>query len=166
VRKSRGQAPKGPAAASLLSRGQTPTGPAAASSFSRGLAACLALIVASACAHAPAADPGRALGERFSLRVAESARIRGEHATIVFERIVSDSRCGVDVQCIRAGEARAAFRLETGGAAEISFELDTDRERTREVGGYRVTLVDVSPAPRSTVRIAATGYRAEISVSR
>jgi hypothetical protein len=148
------------------SRGQVPKRPAAASLFPRGLAAFLALIVASACSSTPAADAGRALGERFSLRPGESARIRGEHATIVFERIVSDSRCAVDVQCIRAGEARAAFRLETGGAAEISFELDTDRERTREVGGYRVTLVDVFPAPRSTVRVAPEEYRVDLTVSR
>lgn len=150
MRKSRGQAPKGPAAASLLSRGLVS----------------LTLLLASACAHAPAAATGPELGSRISLRAGESASIRGEHATIVFERIVSDSRCAVDVQCIRAGEARAAFRLETGGAAEISFELDTDRERTGDVGGYRVTLVEVFPAPRSTVRVAPGDYRVEITVSR
>lgn len=127
--------------------------------------ALLGLLLASACAHAPAAA-GPEPGGRISLSAGESTAIRGEHATIVFERIVSDSRCAVDVQCIRAGEARAAFRLETGGAAEISFELDTDRERTREVGGYRVTLVEVSPAPRSTVRIAPTEYRVGITVTR
>ena len=134
---------------------------------SPGTLACgLIVALAAACSSAPAADPGRTLGERFSLRSGESARIRGERATIVFERIVSDSRCAVDVQCIRAGEARAAFRLETGGAAEISFELDTDRERTREVGGYRVTLIGVSPTPRSTVRVAPGDYRVELTVSR
>jgi hypothetical protein len=145
------------------SRGQVPKGPAAASEL---MLALLALVLAAGCSSTPAADTGRALGERFSLRSGESARIRGEHATIVFERIVSDSRCAVDVQCIRAGEARAAFLLETGSAAEISFELDTDRERSREVGGYVVTLHAVSPVPRSTVRIASTGYRTEITVSR
>jgi hypothetical protein len=134
---------------------------------SPGTLACgLIVALAAACSSAPAADTGRALGERLSLRPGESARIRGERATFVFERIVSDSRCAVDVQCIRAGEARAAFRLETGGAAEISFELDTDRERTREVGGYRVTLIGVSPAPRSTVRVAPGEYRVDIMVSR
>jgi hypothetical protein len=126
-----------------------------------------ALLLASACAHAPAAAvTGPALGERFTLRVGESASIRGESATIVFDRIVSDSRCAVDVQCIRAGEARAALRLEPGEGPEISFELDTDRDRSREVGGYRVTLVGASPAPRSTVRIAPADYRVEIIVSR
>ena len=132
--------------------------------------ASLFLLVAltTSCAHVPAAAPasGPALGERFTLRAGESAAIRGERATIVFDRIVADSRCAVDVQCIRAGEARAALRLEPGGGPEISFELDTDRDRTREVGGYRITLVGVSPAPRSTVRIAASGYRVELTVSR
>ena len=117
-------------------------------------------------APTPPSPPGPALGERFSLSAGESATIRGERARLVFERIVSDSRCAVDVQCIRAGEARAAFRLQTSGTAEVSFELDTDRDRTRDVGGYRVTLVDVSPAPRSTVRILPAEYRVEITVSR
>ncbi len=118
------------------------------------------------CSHAPPADTGPALGERFWLKAGESATIGGERATVTFERIVADSRCAVDVQCIRAGEARGAFRLQGRGKEPVPFELDTDRERTREVGGYVVTLHDVAPAPRSTVRIAATGYRAEITVSR
>ena len=127
---------------------------------------CLTLSLALACSHAPPADAGPALGERFWLQAGESVAIRGERATVTFERIVADSRCAVDVQCIRAGEARGAFRLEARGGDPIRFELDTDRERTHEVGGYLVTLHDVAPAPRSTVRIAATGYRAEISVSK
>jgi hypothetical protein len=125
------------------------------------------LPVSSACSsHSPATDAGPALGERFSLRAGESASIRGERVTVVFERIVTDSRCAVDVQCIRAGEARAALRLEPAGSAEISFELDTDRDRTQDVGGYRVSLLGVSPAPKSTVRIVPADYRAEITVSR
>ena len=126
----------------------------------------LAALMASACAHIPVADAGPALAERFWLRAGESAVMRGERATVTFERIVSDSRCAIDVQCIRAGEARAAFRLKAGGALDVSFELDTDREQTREVGGYRVSLLDVSPAPKSTVRIAPREYRVEITVSR
>ena len=126
----------------------------------------LTLSLALGCSHASPADTGPALGERFWLRAGESAAIRGERVTVAFERILADSRCAVDVQCIRAGEARGAFRLQARGGDPVSFELDTDRERTREVGGYAVTLHDVSPVPKSTVRIAATGYRAEISVSK
>ena len=136
-------------------------------------AAVLAALLASGCSQAPVAAtgapaPGRevAPGERFTLRAGESAAIRGERASIVFERIVSDSRCALDVQCIRAGEARAAFRLERAGSAAISFELDTDRDRSQEVGGYRVSLVDVFPYPKSTVEIPRSEYRAEITVSR
>jgi hypothetical protein len=130
------------------------------------LPAAFLLVLAAACSSAPAADEGRALGERFSLRPGESAAIRGERAAIVFERVVSDSRCAVDVQCIWAGEARASFRLQPAGGAAISFELDTDRNRTHEVGGFRVTLDGVSPAPRSTAPITAADYRVEVTVSR
>lgn len=126
----------------------------------------VALFLLSACSHTSPADAGPALGERFWLKAGESVVIRGERAAVTFERIVADSRCAVDVQCIRAGEARGAFRLEARGGDPVTFEVDTDRERTREVGGYIVTLHDVSPAPRSTVRIAPADYRAEITVSR
>jgi hypothetical protein len=126
----------------------------------------LAAVVASACSQAPVAETGPEPGERFSLRAGESASIRGERATIAFERILSDSRCAIDVQCIWAGEARGAFRLEKRGEAAVSFELDTDRDPVREVGGYRVSLLAVSPAPRSTVRIAPADYRVELTVSR
>ena len=136
------------------------------------LLASLVLLIASGCSQAPVATTGAApgreavLGERFTLRAGESAAIRGERTSIVFERIVSDSRCAVDVQCIWAGEARASFRLKPAGSAEISFELDTDRNRTREVGGFRVALEGVSPFPKSTVEIPPSEYRAEITVSR
>jgi hypothetical protein len=124
----------------------------------------LFFVLVASCSHAPARVAGPALGERFSLRPGESAAIRGERVTVVFERILSDSRCAIDVQCIRAGEARASFRLEPAGSAEIPFELDTDRDRIQEVGGYRVSLFDVSPAPKSTVRIAPADYRVELTV--
>lgn len=126
----------------------------------------LAALVASACSQAPVADTGPALGERFVLRAGESTSIRGERATIAFERILTDSRCAVDVQCIWAGEARGAFRLEKRGEAAVSFELDTDRDPIREIAGYRISLLGVSPAPRSTVRIAPADYRVELVVSR
>jgi hypothetical protein len=126
----------------------------------------LTLSIALGCSHAPVAETGPALGERFSLRAGESASIRGEGAAITFERILTDSRCAVDVQCIWAGEARGAFRFEKRGGPALSFELDTNREPVREVGGYQVSLLAVSPGPKSTVRIAPADYRVELSVTR
>ena len=123
-------------------------------------------ITAAACRTAAVEPAGPALDERFSLRAGESARIRDTPATLVFERVLGDSRCAIDVVCIQAGEARVAFRLEQRGAPPVAFQLDTDRERTAATDGYTVTLVSVLPAPRSTVRIDPKSYVVEVLVSR
>ncbi|MEO8347894.1 MAG: hypothetical protein ABI610_03195 [Acidobacteriota bacterium] len=56
--------------------------------------------------------------------------------------------------------------MTVGRATPVSLELATDERSTAEVGGYRITLAGMTPAPRSTVRIAPQDYRAELVVSR
>lgn len=123
------------------------------------------LVTAVGCAATPPAT-GPALGERFPMRAGESVVIRGTPATITFDGILADSRCAIDVVCIQAGEARGAFRLATGRGPATAFELDSARNASAVVGDYRVTLVSVSPAPRSTVRIAPGDYIVDLSVGR
>lgn len=126
----------------------------------------IALLFTMGCAHAATPPAGPQFGERFTLRPGESAAIGATPVKITFERILSDNRCAIDVVCIVAGEARASFRWERRGRPADSFELDTDRNSTTVVGDYRVTLLAVSPAPRSTVRIDLGAYRVELTVSR
>lgn len=125
------------------------------------------LAAALGCTHTapPSATPTVQLGQRFTLRSGGSAAIAGTPAKISFERILSDSRCAIDVTCIRAGEASAWFRLEAERGRSDTLTLDSDRNTTGVAGGYRVTLLSVSPAPRSTVRIDPRDYVVEISVS-
>ena len=100
------------------------------------------------------------------MRRGDSVAIRGTPVTISFDGIVSDSRCAIDVMCIQAGEARGAFRLASGRQPAAGFALDTARNATAAVGGYRVTLVSVSPAPRSTVRIAPGEYVVDLKIEQ
>ena len=132
------------------------------------LVAVLFLAATLGCAHAPApADrPAPRLGERFTLHPGESAPIAGTRAKVSFERIVSDNRCAVDVVCIVAGEARASLRLEPEPGRPEAFLLDTGRNPVAAVAGYRVTLLSVSPVPRSTVSIDPRGYVVELAVTR
>jgi hypothetical protein len=128
----------------------------------------LLLAVTVACAHTPQvppATPTADLGERFTLGPGESAAIEGTSARITFERILSDNRCPIDVQCITGGEARGSFRLEGEPGRSETFTLDTDRNATAVVAGYRISLDSVSPAPRSTVTIDPRNYRVELTVA-
>jgi hypothetical protein len=130
------------------------------------VAVVLLLAAALGCAHAEPPPAGPALGERFTLRPGESAVIRGTPVKVTFEGILSDSRCAVDVVCIQAGEARASFRLQAGRGGTETFVLDTNRNSSAVVSGYRVSLVSVSPAPHSKVRIEPKSYAVELAFSR
>jgi hypothetical protein len=132
--------------------------------------AALTLLLATtlACANAPRVLPATrtaGLGERITLKVRESAAIEGTPARITFERILSDNRCPVDVQCITGGEARAWFLFDAEAGHTEPVTLDTDRNATAVVAGYRISLVSVSPLPRSTVRIDPRDYVVELTVA-
>lgn len=121
-----------------------------------------------ACAHTPQVPPATRtadLGERFILGPGESAAIAGTPARITFERILSDNRCPIDVQCITGGEARAWFLFDAEAGHTEPVTLDTDRNVTAVVAGYRISLDSVSPAPRSTVTIDPRNYRVEMTVA-
>ena len=130
--------------------------------------AALLFAAALGCAHVP--GPARAftvsLGERFTLQPGGSARISGTPARLIFERILSDNRCPVDVVCIVAGEARAWLRMEAEPGRSDTVTLDTDRNPAAVVAGYRVTLLSVSPLPKSPVHIAPGSYSVELAVTR
>jgi hypothetical protein len=65
----------------------------------------------------------------------------------------------------RAGEATARFRLDAEPGRTETFTLDTDRNATAVVEGYRVSLLSVSPAPKSTVRVDPRNYTVELTVA-
>ena len=132
-------------------------------------AAVLLMAATLACSHAAPAPPEISsvdLGERFTLRPGESAGIARTPVKITFERVLSDNRCAVDVVCIVGGEARASFRVDAEPGRTEPFTLDTDRNATAVVAGYRISLLSVSPAPKSTVRIDPLNYVVELTVSR
>lgn len=111
-------------------------------------------------------DPdGPSLDERFILQVGESEVLRSEPVRIRFERILEDSRCPIDVQCVVAGEAIGEFEIRVGGAAPVTVEISTDPRGSVVVGGYRFTLVGMTPLPRSNIRIDPRQYRAELVVT-
>ena len=74
---------------------------------------------------------------------------------ITLNKIVSDSRCASDVQCIWAGNT----------TANVTLKSDTDAETIDMVSGvvhpfdmHEVSIIDVVPVMKSNVRINRDGY--------
>lgn len=69
----------------------------------------------------------------------------GPATTLTFERVVSDSRCPKDVQCIWAGEVTIALRLKSPAGSD-TFEL-SGRANARTVQGHSIELVSYEACP-------------------
>jgi hypothetical protein len=133
----------------------------------RSALATTAVAVMAACTTMPRGGTVQApLGEPFRLAQGETASITGTRLTVRFDSVVSDSRCPVGVQCIRAGEARVGFELRLGGANPQAVILATEGAEPRQAAydAFDVHLVALEPQPRTDV--ARPAYVATLRVVR
>ncbi len=81
--------------------------------------------------------------------------------------VLEDSRCPVDVQCIQAGRVRVAVRFanpETKKDLISSQVMEVDQKV--KVNGLEITLLEVKPVTRSTVKIEDKDYRFIFSIAK
>jgi hypothetical protein len=83
-------------------------------------------------------------GQTFSMRPAESVTF-ADHSQLRYVRLVADSRCRPDVQCIRAGDAEIALQWTpaTGAAQDFSLKTPPEQPHSRDLGARRLTLVSL-----------------------
>lgn len=111
--------------------------------------------------HSPATPGGSvavpAGGGEVVLAPGEAAEL--PDGTLRYLRLVEDSRCPPDVQCVRAGDATIALGWHPDAGASRRFALRIGADRTgraaETVGRHRVRLVALERgvAPRATLQI-------------
>lgn len=78
-------------------------------------------------------------------------------------KVLEDSRCPIDVQCIQAGTVRLQAKLVSGlGTAQQEFKLGQVVTTEAE----EVMLTDVQPAPKAGVKIADADYVFTFTVAK
>ena len=76
----------------------------------------------------------------FTLLPGQSARL-ADDSRLQYVRVVNDSRCAPDVQCVWAGDAIVALRWTPAAGTAQDFELHTGLEpRSRTLGARTVVL--------------------------
>jgi hypothetical protein len=99
--------------------------------------------------------------------VGASARISQTDLVVHFDRVVNDSRCPSDVQCITAGDATVAVTAASEGAAARRYELHTnDGAREAMHGKFRLSLIGLKPLPTSTRPVPESAYVLTLRVSQ
>ena len=131
-----------------------------------GLAATLALVTRSVAG--PSEPKSVPLGESFTLKVGESARIEAEALQIGFEDVSADSRCPKGERCIWEGDATVRVWLWKASEARETDELHTSSKEPGAVSyrGYGVKLLRLDPYPVSGKTIARGDYLATLEVTR
>jgi hypothetical protein len=105
------------------------------------------------------------VGQTFELRAGQTARVGSAGLLVGFRGVASDSRCPVDVQCVWAGDAETRIPVTVGNADWTTLTLHTGLDpRSASFRNYKITLVDLKPAPRSTQRIDSNSYVATLRV--
>ena len=106
------------------------------------------------------------LSPDVELRAGESAEFENHDLRLTFEAVRSDSRCPVDVTCIRAGEAVVVLDASFGGdePVELVFEVPPGGGDEHVVEGTRIEIVALSPEARSDRNIESQDYVVTVHV--
>jgi hypothetical protein len=123
------------------------------------------------CASSPTGATGSArLGESFVLEIGKQALVDNE-LLVRFEALLHESRCPVDVVCIRAGDAviSVVVKRGSGDGPEKEYQLHTGPDGAPsevEVAPNRMLkLLALEPLPRSGVNQGSSEYRATLRVT-
>jgi len=108
-------------------------------------------VVAQATAPSPAPSPDATPGS-VVLGFGDEATIAPD-AQLRFLRVVNDSRCPKDVQCVWAGEVTIEFELKSP-SGKSRFELASSRAPGTAVGETQFELKDYGPCPPGSNRLA------------
>jgi hypothetical protein len=98
-------------------------------------------------------------GASFRMPLGQSV-VLADDSQLRYLRLVNDSRCAPDVQCVWAGDAIVAFEWAPSDGAAQRFELHTGLEpRSHAIGGRKLVLesLERGAAPAATLRVETGG---------
>jgi len=99
--------------------------------------------------------------EEISLSVGETGKF--SDLEIIFDEVISDSRCPSDVQCIQAGSVMLKLTLSNDQGVKITLNKSTEGG-SWEFDNYRISILEVKPYPTSQVQINKDDYIATLKV--
>ena len=122
------------------------------------------LLVLGSCGQSATA-PTASLDADFVLAPGQSAAIESTGTTVQFQKVVQDSRCPTNVQCVRAGEAIVRITVKSSSGTK-DYDLDSDKREPVHHDDLTIALVKVTPYPATNRPIAAEDYRATFRVTK
>jgi hypothetical protein len=134
--------------------------------FMRLLFSLVLLLGACQNSRSPAPSQDAEATSEVTLRVGDTTFVR--NIEIRFGGVLEDSRCPLDVQCVWAGNGQVQLGVGpprgTQGPTERMLLNTMENARSGDAWGLRVTLVELTPAPKSTQPIPPESYVVRLKV--
>ena len=90
------------------------------------------------------------LNTEFSLFAAQKGYLKTENLNIEFVKVLEDSRCPEDVDCVWAGSAKVQIKVSKGKSVAKIFELNTNLEPNFiTFQGYKIEITGLTPGIKS-----------------
>jgi Zn finger protein HypA/HybF involved in hydrogenase expression len=103
----------------------------------------------------------------LNLRIGKQRVVTKDKLKIKFVSVVEDSRCAEGMTCIWAGSAKVKIQLTSKKGGTKIFALSTNLDpKTIKFDGYEVKLNDLTPAPKTNIRIDPNGYTASFTITK
>jgi hypothetical protein len=111
--------------------------------------------------------PGTDENQQVEIPLGQTRTFDEERLAVGFGRVMEDSRCPSDVQCIQAGNALVGLILQERGEATRTVELNTNQNPRRvSHEGYIVEVVGLEPRPTSAGPPEHESYVVRLRITR
>ena len=109
----------------------------------------------------------------IELKLHESAEgsIKGDRVKLVFDAVVSDSRCPANTMCIWQGAATATFSFTKNGDSHrfnlSTLDMEPNYTKDTVIGGYKIEFIHLLPYPGTfTPPAPDSQIKAELKITR
>lgn len=112
-------------------------------------------------------DTAVKLDEPFDLKINQVGLV-SDTVEVQLAGVANDSRCPVDAQCITAGNVTVELNVAVNGENEstaVTGSGNADLPAIVTVLGYQITLLGVTPQPKTGETIAPTDYVVTLKVN-
>ena len=131
------------------------------------IAAALALLSGCLNTYRTGPVPGTDENQEVQIPLGQTRTFDEERLAVGFGRVMEDSRCPSDAQCVRAGNAMVGLVLQERGEATRSVELNTGQDPRRvSHEGYIVEVVGLDPVPTTARPPDPESYVVRLRITR
>ena len=124
--------------------------------------------LSAGCAHPSEASRATpAAPETVQLRIGEHKQLGTSELRVVFEKVVSDSRCPIGVTCVWEGDAVVELTIRDSAATRATIRLHAHPQATQEAkhGAFVLRLLALEPHPTADGPPKPDTYRLRLQVT-